>query len=45
LQTAEDEQRTDYRFICGGTGIEWTQLDYHLSIESMLITIPHCQAA
>ncbi|WP_082879984.1 DUF2442 domain-containing protein [Methylomonas methanica] len=45
LQTAEDEQRTDYRFICGGTGIEWTQLDYHLSIESMLITIPHRQAA
>jgi hypothetical protein len=25
-----------YQFICDGTGIEWEDLDYHLSIESML---------
>ncbi|MBN2894585.1 MAG: DUF2442 domain-containing protein [Campylobacterales bacterium] len=25
----------NYRFICMGTGIEWEELDYHLSIESM----------
>jgi hypothetical protein len=25
-----------YKFICQGTGIEWPDLDYHLSIESML---------
>ena len=27
---------TDYRFICDATGIEWPELDYHLSIEAML---------
>ena len=27
-----------YRFICDGTGIEWEDLDYHLSIDSMLAT-------
>ncbi|WP_374235331.1 MULTISPECIES: DUF2442 domain-containing protein [unclassified Thiocapsa] len=26
----------NYSFICRGTGIEWPDLDYHLSIESML---------
>lgn len=45
LQVADEQQRANYRFICGGTGIEWIQLDYQLSIESMLITIPHQQAA
>lgn len=45
LQNADEACRTDYRFICGGTGIEWPQLDYQLSIESMLIGIPHQQAA
>lgn len=29
-------QLTAYRFICRGTGIEWPELDYHLSIEAML---------
>ncbi len=27
----------EYHFICQGTGIEWESLDYHLSIESMLL--------
>ncbi len=45
LQNADDSQRLDYRFICTGTGIEWPQLDYQLSIESMLINSPHQQAA
>ena len=25
----------NYQFICDGTGIEWVDIDYHLSIESM----------
>jgi hypothetical protein len=25
-----------YHFICNATGIEWDELDYHLSIEAML---------
>ncbi len=25
-----------YIFICDGTGIEWSDIDYHLSIEAML---------
>ena len=29
-------QLTRYHFICRGTGIEWPELDYHLSIEAML---------
>lgn len=45
LQAADDSQRAGYHFICGGTGIEWSLLDYQLSIESMLINIPHQQAA
>ena len=38
LKKATISQLKDYRFICMGTGIEWEQLDYHLSIESMLVT-------
>ncbi len=45
LLSANEQQRTNYGFICGGTGIEWPSLDYQLSIESMLINIPHQQAA
>lgn len=37
LQKATFEQLSNYRFICRKTGIEWPELDYHLSIESMLI--------
>ena len=38
LQAATFKQLADYQFICQGTGIEWTELDYHLSIESMLLS-------
>ena len=36
LQKASLQELKNYRFICRGTGIEWEELDYHLSIESML---------
>ena len=36
LREATMSQLKDYSFICRGTGIEWSGLDYHLSIESML---------
>lgn len=45
LQSADEQSRNHLRFICGGTGIEWPSLDYHLSIESMLLNVPHQQAA
>lgn len=48
LKQATIEQLKNYRFICRKTGIEWIELDYQLSIESMLIreTIkPHIAAA
>ncbi|KOR32932.1 hypothetical protein TI05_04150 [Achromatium sp. WMS3] len=37
LQSASLLQLQNYQFICRGTGIEWPEMDYHLSIESMLI--------
>jgi Protein of unknown function (DUF2442) len=37
LQAATFKQLVNYQFICQGTGIEWPDLDYHLSIESMLL--------
>lgn len=37
LQKASIRQLSRYRFICRGSGIEWPDLDYHLSIETMLI--------
>jgi hypothetical protein len=36
LQEASLKQLSNYRFICQGSGFEWPELDYHLSIESML---------
>lgn len=36
LKNATVSQLKNYTFICLGTGIEWEELDYHLSIESML---------
>ncbi|SFP63562.1 DUF2442 domain-containing protein [Hydrogenimonas thermophila] len=36
LQEATISQLKNYKFICMGTGIEWEELDYHLSIEGML---------
>ncbi|MGZ4969373.1 MAG: DUF2442 domain-containing protein [Methylobacter sp.] len=38
LQEASLKQLSNYLFICQGSGIEWPELDYHLSIESMLLT-------
>lgn len=38
LQQASFNQLKNYQLICQGTGIEWVELDYHLSIESMLLT-------
>ena len=37
LKKATLEQISRYQFICDNTGIEWEELDYHLSIESMLM--------
>jgi hypothetical protein len=36
LQSATLREFCNYVLICRGTGIEWPDLDYHLSIESML---------
>jgi hypothetical protein len=30
------KQLRNYRFICRGSGIEWPDIDYHLSIAAML---------
>jgi hypothetical protein len=38
LQNATINQISNYKFICSDTGIEWSDIDYHLSIESMLVT-------
>ncbi len=38
LQNASINELTNYTFICKGTGIEWEALDYHLSIEGMLLS-------
>jgi hypothetical protein len=45
LQQASIAQLRNYTFICQGTGIEWPDLDYQLSIDSMLMTQPQRQAA
>ena len=37
LQQASLNQLSNYQLICHGTGIEWPALDYHLSIESMML--------
>lgn len=36
LEQASIATLRDYQFICDGTGIEWEDLDYHLSIQAML---------
>ena len=43
LQNATVQQLKNSKLICRGTGIEWEELDYHLSVESMLFSnfIPH----
>ncbi len=45
LQAATFKQLTNYQFICQRTGIEWPELDYHLNIESMLLSQIKAQAA
>lgn len=45
LQDAAIKQVTNYHFICQSTGIEWPDLDYQLSIESMLKAESHQHAA
>ena len=36
LLEAPKETLENYKLICKDTGIEWEDIDYHLSIESML---------
>ncbi|CAA6816285.1 MAG: Unknown protein [uncultured Sulfurovum sp.] len=38
LQKATLAQLKNYKFICLGTGIEWEEFDYQLSVESMLVS-------
>jgi hypothetical protein len=38
LQNATLAQLNNYQFICLGTGIEWKEFDYQLSIEGMLVS-------
>jgi hypothetical protein len=45
LQHATFKQLINYRFICADTGIEWPDIDYHLSIESMLTSVMYDIAA
>ena len=45
LQDASLSQLRNYRFICRGTGIEWPDIDYHLSIESMFVVTQRKKAA
>jgi len=40
LQNASFNQLKNHGFICQGTGIEWPDLDYQLSIEGMLMAGP-----
>ena len=37
LKKATVNQLKKYSFICRNTGIEWSDLDYHLSIEAMIL--------
>ena len=45
LQHSTVEQINNYTFICSNTGIEWKEIDYHLSIESMLVGQSKAHAA
>ncbi len=45
LQSAPFGVLKNYNFVCCGTGIEWPDLDYQLSIESMLVAVPAQQTA
>lgn len=45
LQNATLQQLKNYKFICLGTGIEWEEFDYQLSIEGMLVTVKQEEVA
>ena len=45
LQNASFKEISNYHFICDNTGIEWPDLDYHLSIESMFAQVSEALAA
>ena len=45
VQEASLKQLAHYVFICRATGIEWPELDYQLSIDSMLSGHTQQQAA
>lgn len=45
LQNASLKQLRNCHPICQGTGIEWPDLDYHLSIDGMLRVQPVSKAA
>jgi hypothetical protein len=45
LKGASLSQLGNYRFICRGTGIEWPDIDYHLSIEAMFAESRQTKAA
>ena len=45
LQQASLVQLKHYTFICRNTGIEWPDIDYHLSVEAMFAGREQLQAA
>ncbi len=45
LQDASFKQLTNYNLICNGTGVEWPDIDHHLSIESMILVSSQRNAA
>ena len=45
LQHSTVEQISHFTFICANTGIEWPDIDYHLSIDSMLLGQSKASAA
>jgi len=45
LENASFKALLNYKFICDGTGIEWSELDYHLNIGSMLMVVDQKKVA
>jgi len=39
LQNAKINELKNYKLICLNTGIEWEEIDYHLSLEGMLVSL------
>lgn len=39
LENASLKELKKWHFICDNTGIEWTDLDCHLSVEAMLVNV------